>query len=465
MCRSSEESGFGRLSWKNPHARTAVAIFFCTAILYAAVAGPRVLAASNNNHFAYLARSHLSGTTRMVDMRPHGNDWARVLTLTLDDGRLLRGTWWKSRGPHTFRTLSGEFHEIPEARIRTRTETWYVTFPPMPAWMMLPGVAIWGLSFNDVLFTLLLSALNAALLWILLLQARVRGLHARTDGQILALVALFAFGTVNFFSSVRGEVWYTAHIAGITWMLAYLMALLERRAFWAGFFLGGAFLCRTPLLFTGLLYPAWVAFQEGSWRVGRRHLREAIAYAAPVAAFVGIAMVLNWVRFENPFEFGHRYLEIAWRGRMERYGMFSLEYLSRNLSAMLTLLPRFSLRPPFVQVSAHGMALWLTTPVFLLLVRARYPHAFSRFLWLLGVLPAALLALLYQNSGFVQFGYRFSLDFTVLLILLLAISDIRMNRVFYALLMVSIFVNLFGALTFGRFSAFYPPGNFFFFVM
>lgn len=465
MCRSCEGTGLGPLTWKNPRVRMGVALFLCTAAVYAAAAGPRLLHASANNHFAYLARSHLAGTTRMVDMRPHGNDWARVVTLTLNDGRTVRGTWWKSRGPNVFRTLSGTFLEIPDSRIRTRTEAWYVTFPPMPAWMMLPGVAVWGLAFNDVLFTLLLSAGNVMLLWFFLLQARARGLHTRTDTEILTLAILFAFGTVNFFSSVRGEVWYTAHIAGIAWLIAYLMATLERKALWAGFFLGAAFLCRTPLLFAGFLYPAWVAFQEGSWRVRRHHLREALAYAAPVAALAGAAMILNFARFENPFEFGHRYLEIAWRNRIERYGMFSPEYLSRNLSAMLTLLPRFQSHFPFVQISPHGMALWLTTPVFLLLLRARFPHAFARSLWLLGVLPVLLPALLYQNSGFVQFGYRFSLDFTVLLILLLAVSDLCFSRTFHILVGASVLVNLFGAVTFGRFASFYPPGNFFFFVM
>lgn len=465
MCTSCENADPVSTPWNSTRIRTALVLFFCTVAVYATVAGTRIWKSSANNHFAYLARSHLSGTTRMIDMRPHGNDWARVVTLTLADGRIVRGTWWKSQGSHVFRTLSGGFLQIPDSQIRTRTENWYVTFPPMPAWMMLPGVAIWGLSFNDVLFTLLLSTFNTLLFWFLLLQARTLQLHTRTDSQILILTALFAFGTVNFFSSVRGEVWYTAHIAGITWLLAYFLALLKRRAFWAGFFLGGAFLCRTPLLFAVFLYPAWVAFQENSWRVRQHHVREALAYAAPIIVFMGVAMFLNYVRFENPFEFGHRYLEIAWRNRIERYGMFSYEYLSRNLSAMLTLLPRFLPHAPFVQISPHGMALWLTTPVFLLLVRAQFPHAFTRCVWLFGVLPVSLPTLLYQNSGFVQFGYRFSLDFTVPLLLLLAMSNVRFSRLFYVLVGISILVNLFGAITFGRFSMFYPSSNFFFFVM
>lgn len=459
MSNSSE-----RLSG-NP-VRTGAAIFLIVGLAYAAVAGPRVLGPSKNNHFAYLARSHLAGTTRLVDPRPHGNDWARVLTLTLEDGRALSGTYWKTRGPNTFRTLDGRLVEVDPLRIRTRAEAWYVTFPPMPAWMMMPGVIVWGLGFNDVLFTLLFSALNAALLWWLLLLARRRGLVDRTDGELLALAGLFAFGTVNFFSSVRGEVWYTAHVVGLTWTLLYLMAVLRRRPAWAGFFLGAAFLCRTPLIFMGLIYPAWVWHRDGGWSGLRkdRVWREALWHAIPLVGLLGLAMALNHARFGSPFDFGHQYLEIAWRRRMEQHGLFSAEYLSRNLSAMLTLLPRFTTEAPYVRISPHGMALWLTTPVFLLLVRASWRDPFVRRLWWLGVLPVAALALLYQNSGFVQFGYRFSLDFTALLILLLAASNVRLGRAFAVLLAFSIAVNLFGAITFGRFHQFYPGGGFFFFV-
>ena len=37
----------------------------------------------------------------------------------------------------------------------------------------------------------------------------------------------------------------------------------------------------------------------------------------------------------------------------------------------------------------------------------------------------ALPSLLYQNSGYIQFGYRFSLDYFVFLVLLIAIGGRR----------------------------------------
>ena len=60
------------------------------------------------------------------------------------------------------------------------------------------------------------------------------------------------------------------------------------------------------------------------------------------------------------------------------------------------------------------------------------------------------MGLLYQNDGWVQFGYRFSIDFVLGLIMLLAIGGRPITRTWKALILVGVAVNLFGAITFGR---------------
>ena len=48
----------------------------------------------------------------------------------------------------------------------------------------------------------------------------------------------------------------------------------------------------------------------------------------------------NYARFENPFEFGHKFLNVQWQERILRFGLFNYHFLSRNLAAALVLLPR-----------------------------------------------------------------------------------------------------------------------------
>jgi hypothetical protein len=67
----------------------------------------------------------------------------------------------------------------------------------------------------------------------------------------------------------------------------------------------------------------------------------------------------------------------------------------------------------------------------------------------------ALLDLCYQNSGWVQFAYRFSLDYAIALFVLLALGGVRFGKLFYALCAWSLLVNTFGALTFDRMERFY----------
>jgi hypothetical protein len=67
----------------------------------------------------------------------------------------------------------------------------------------------------------------------------------------------------------------------------------------------------------------------------------------------------------------------------------------------------------------------------------------------------ALLDLCYQNSGWVQFGYRFALDYFPLLIVLLALGGRRFGVGFTACAVLAFALNAFGALTFDRTPAVY----------
>jgi hypothetical protein len=105
-------------------------------------------------------------------------------------------------------------------------------------------------------------------------------------------------------------------------------------------------------------------------------------------------------------------------------------------------------------IGSHGLALWVTTPAYLLLLWPRRTTALTTTL-ALGAGAVALLDLCYQNSGWIQFGYRFSLDYAPVLIVLLALGDRVFGRGFKAMLAVAVAVNLFGAVTFDRMPQFY----------
>jgi hypothetical protein len=181
---------------------------------------------------------------------------------------------------------------------------------------------------------------------------------------------------------------------------------------------------------------------------------------APIAA-VGIALcVYNYRRFENPFEFGHRFLAVQWQERIFRYGLFNYHFLSRNLATALVLLPRIMTRWPYIKISQHGMSMLVTSPTLVYTVMPQRRSPLTRALWVT-IAATALPSLLYQNSGYVQLGYRFSLDYMIFFVVLLAIGDRPLTRLFRGLVVASVAVNLFLALIFGRAPEFTYDDSFF----
>ncbi len=423
------------------------------------------------------------------------DDWATVETVTLDDGRVVQGRRLvlprfrttadeeflasQIRAPRAtkdgvetvvlhdgrevsgrrlskFRLLDGE--EVELARItQSNGFTAYVSFPPIPSLIMLPSALIAGRSGGDVIPTLVIAALILPLMLLVLRRLAAAGLSQRDVREDLWLVAMLAFGSVLFFSAVQGKVWFTAHVVGVALALVYAWASIEaRHPIIAGLALGAAALTRTAMAFMVplFLYEAWrIAAQASGNR--RAMLGPLVRFAIPVVGFAIVGMLYNHARFESVTEFGHSFLALGdhrpvrQQTQIEQWGLASFHYLGRNLAVALTLLPETLSRAPWLQISGHGLAMWVTTPALLLLLRPRTTGPLHRVLWLT-VLVVALPSLFYMNSGWVQFGYRFSLDYIVFFVMLLAIGGRPLTRVAKALIVVGIVVNLFGALTFDR---------------
>jgi len=179
----------------------------------------------------------------------------------------------------------------------------------------------------------------------------------------------------------------------------------------------------------------------------------------PVALLGSVGAAFNWYRFHSLFEFGHFYLNVRWTDRIQRYGLVNVAFLARNLTACFFLTPKFLAKSPYFQIPWHGLSVFITTPALVLLLWPRVKNSLHTALWIL-VAPIALLGYMYQNDGWVQFGYRFMIDFMFALMMLFAIGGRPITRRVQALILFGIAFNLFGAITFGRMWQFYYDGFF-----
>ncbi len=436
--------------------RLYLALFVVGLVVYGVVAWDRVGQQSLAPHFVYQADAWLHGE---LAIRPpsKGDDWAKVERVVLDDGREVRGRRLKTR--RVFRTTQGV--EIPVERVKeSRGVELYMSFPMGPALLMIPGAVVSGRGANDVIPTLLVAGLILPLMLLVLRRLASAGLSRRSVQEDLWLVAVLAFGSVLFFSAVQGKVWFTAHVVGVALALVYAWGSIEaRHPIVAGVALGFAAMTRTAMAFMVVLF----AFE--AWRVSvgapdrRRSLvRTLVPFGVPILVLAIVGMALNHARFDSLTEFGHSYLDVRQQNQIETWGLASYHYLGRNLAVAFTLLPEVLPRAPWVQIGGHGLAIWVTTPIVFLLLWPRAKPPIHRALWLT-VAAVAIPSLFYQNSGWFQFGYRFSLDYMVFLVMLLAVGDRPLGRVAKALIVVGIVVNLFGAVTFDRKWKYYRAGG------
>jgi len=176
----------------------------------------------------------------------------------------------------------------------------------------------------------------------------------------------------------------------------------------------------------------------------RRSLKFIAGLAVPLA-FYGL---FNYLRFDNPMQTGyylHSYSSY-FAADIEKYGMFDLRYIPKHLYTMLLMPPEYISDFPFLRPKPEGMSILLTTPMILYIVKAKFSESANRWL-LLAIAGILLPTILWFSTGWVQFGYRYSLDFMpFILILIVAGMGQTINKKMIALIVMSVAVNLWGTL-------------------
>ena len=456
-CDNEDDEGIRARSWV-PYSRLSP-VFWVTltlTLIYGALAGARLKGPSADNHYAYLAQSWLHGQLHLSDPPPHKNDWAsyEVLTIQSKAGSTeeLRGV----RRGADFVTLKGEKRAYRDLKVERRERRYFVSFPPLPAVLMLPFVWVMGLKAPDTWLTLLFAVLNGALCYRLVSELRRRGwLRGEQPRRELWLVSLMCLGSAHLWCAVLGQVWYTALIIGVSFHLLYLRATLDTsRPLRAGLYLGLAFSTRPTLVLLSFIFYGQLLPTQGQRLSAQERLRRATLFSIPPLVIGLLLMWHNEARFGSLFEFGHSYLAGGQLKRISEYGLFHWVFLKKNLIAAFALLPLAHTQLPALTLSMHGMAIQASSPGLLWALRpGRAVGLEARTVSRLTSLSACLilsLLLLYQNTGWVQFSWRFILDLLPSLVLLIAVRVERVGFWFKLCVVWGVVVNLIGALSFGR---------------
>lgn len=337
----------------------------------------------------------------------------------------------------------------------------YVAGSPLPAVLLMPIIALLNVSFSDILFSIIVGAINVGLV------------HAIFHRPWLTI--LFGLATPHLYMAALGSVWLTAHLVALLFALpALYFGWRRERWLLAGLMLGLAGLARPSLWFGSVFFAAYILLRHRD----RSAWRPLVAFALPVAAGVAVHLAYNAARFGDPLDFGYAYTAGAPNviATYARYGGFHPRFLSCNLSVAFLNPPIINgYVPPFLYRACDyllegvtvgegvtgitpnplGMSLLLATPAFLLLLGARARTPAIAAAWL-GVLAVMLPLWSYHNTGSAQFGYRYWMDAAPFWLLLLACSyppgatagrlDRLLERLRWPLLLLSLAVSAWGYL-------------------
>jgi hypothetical protein len=303
-------------------------------------------------------------------------------------------------------------------------EGYYLYWPPLPAVMLMPLVAIFGVNFSDILFNIAVASLNTYFVALLLRQATALEVINLSATQRGCLVIFFALGTVHLTLAPYGRVWSTSQLLGFLFLLlAYVTALTLRgkKAFvLTGMALAGTVLTRTHMLFAGL-WPAVYLAYNCDRLASKRMFRNLGLLAAPVALGCALLGAYNWFRFGSVLDNGLNYHLMAkdFAENFNRYGLFSFYYVATNFFYQYIAYPF-----PLHSKTFQGGSLLLLSPVFLAAFWgiAKGQPRWSIWTLVVSIITVQIPILMLMGTGWVQFGPRYALDFLLPLLLLTAIG-------------------------------------------
>ncbi|MEO9028735.1 MAG: hypothetical protein ABI413_07975 [Ktedonobacteraceae bacterium] len=343
----------------------------------------------------------------------------------------------------------------------------YVIYPPLPALLMVPFIAVLGDRFSDIWFTWVFAALNIILLFRTLEVMRVHRITTRTalENGIMALT--FGFGTIALWLCLGGRVWFTSQTISIVGIMLTLHSTLSRRWPMATLSVGMVMLTRTSEVLIGLV-PLVVYLHDLG--VGRRDqdrwhwlpqrwpsLRELAVTLIPFVGALLIFLVHNKLYFGSLLSTGYdiqnqqNYPEI-------KYGVIGWHYIWPNFVIDFLRWPSFSFTSPFdvhpqpdLQVGGIGTSIFFSTPllaIFLFAPQGKTLQSWLRNTLWVTVALMLLTVLTFCAAGWSQVGARYLFPLYPLLFLLLAQRAALLDTRWISLAGLSIFINLLLARTF-----------------
>ena len=326
---------------------------------------------------------------------------------------------------------------------------YYVSFPPFPSYVLLPFVALGGVSLPDGILAWVCAMLSCVY------AVRLCVTMTGSSRQVPLLALFLLLGNGYLYLTMNSWVWFIAqNMCFALCVMSLYYALVGKGGQSLGFW-ACAVGCRpmSVLWFPVLAYliVRHHRLREPALNFFRLAVKKWYWAIAPVLLAASY-MTLNYLRFGSVLEFGHNYLPEFTRTTT---GQFNISYLWSNILQYLTP-PAWQGNDTALGFGAiDGSAFWLLNPLLVLTPVAwisALRHREEQDCFLLLLLPVLLLAYfllicLHRTLGGVQFGNRYLVDlmpFAFFGLLMWQPKSGTFRRILTALAVYGISVNLIG---------------------
>lgn len=310
----------------------------------------------------------------------------------------------------------------------------------MPAILLMPFVFLFGKSFPQQYLAHLLGAL------LVVLTMKLSYLIKKDKQLALWSGTLVGLGSIVFYLSSVGSVWYLGQITAAFFLMAALTEGLDKkRPIVISILLGAAYLSRPHTILSLPLYVYLI-------RKNLPNIKSYLKFAIPFLIFFAFDSIYNLVRFSVPWNKGYFLIPGTLNEPWFSKGIIHPSYILEDLKVAFLMGPKFLDHFPYLQPSWAGMAIWITTPAFIFALKASLKEMVVKLSWL-SILLIFLVVGVHGGTGFAQFGYRFAVDFYPFLIFLTikGVAKTKLKPIHWVLLFVGILVNLWGVTWINKF--------------
>jgi len=297
--------------------------------------------------------------------------------------------------------------DYPHLELAIYNNDWWVSFPPVPSIPLYLLTFIFGANTPDHLLVKLYT-LGGCLFSYAMLR---RGKYDKASAAGLSLLVSYATALISL--TTNGAVWYQAQTLAYLFTMGALCLMLSGKYTLSLFLYALSVGCRPfNAVYGAVLFTLWL---ERALCEKRNMKREILRVLPGVALGLCVAFaygLYNYVRFDNPFEFGHNHLpEFSFQGGVQ----FSLSHVLKNAKTFLLASP-VSYTLNGTELTVFGFSMFLVHPVFIVMLLLFVVDIFRKRLSYTKVCIIAcflihlFLLLLHRTFGGYQFGARYTCD-------------------------------------------------------